>query len=131
MTTRMLLLHPDRFQLGIAGGAVIDWKYYEVMYTERYMQKPIENPDGYEDNSLVNLLSTRINDNQLYMIHCDNDPVVLWQHTLSFLKRCNQLGIDVDYYVFPGHQHNVLGQERTHLMQKVFNKIASNLSLHQ
>lgn len=131
MTTRMLLLHPDRFQLGVAGGAVIDWKYYEVMYTERYMQKPIENPDGYEHNSLINLLSTRLNDNQLCMIHCDNDPVVLWQHTLSFLKSCNQLGIDVDYYVFPGHQHNIIGQERTHLMQKVFNKIESRLSLHQ
>lgn len=128
MTTRLLLSYPERFQVGVAGGAVIDWRYYEVMYTERYMQKPEENPEGYNNNSLINLLSDQIKENQLYLIHCDNDPVVLWQHTLSFIKVCNQKGIDVDYYVFPGHKHNVIGPERVHLMQKVANKIDQCLS---
>lgn len=128
MSIRLLLSYPDRFELGVAGGAVIDWKYYEVMYTERYMQRPIDNQEGYEKNALTNLVTTNIRDNQLFLIHCDNDPVVLWQHTLSFLKECNQKGVDVDYYVFPGHKHNVIGAERVHLMRKIANKIEQHLS---
>lgn len=129
MTMRLLLSQPQRFRKAVAGGAVIDWRYYEVMYTERYMQTPQENPKGYIENSIPELLSEHLKDNQLCLIHCDNDPVVLWQHTLTLVKYCNQKGIDVDYYVFPGHKHNVVGSERVHLMRVVANRILAAIQI--
>lgn len=116
----MLLNSRHRFKLGIAGGAVVDWRYYEVMYTERYMGERKDSEQFYEKADLkeqIGKLCTPV-----CLIHCDNDPVVLWQHTLSLLKKANSLnGIApyISYYLFPGHLHNVLGRERVQLTLKI------------
>ena len=117
MTTNLMLTHGDVFKVGVAGGPVIDWKYYEIMYGERYMGTPQANPEGYKSANL-NLKAGNLQ-GHLMLIHCDTDPVVVWQHSLSFLKSCIKAGTYPDYFVYPGHAHNVIGPERVHLYEKV------------
>jgi dipeptidyl-peptidase-4 len=117
MTTSMMLRHPGVFKCAVAGGPVIDWSMYEVMYTERYMDTPQENPDGYANNSLLNKVSNL--KGKLLMIHGAQDPVVVWQQSMKFVKSCVDNGVQLDYFVYPGHEHNVLGKDRVHLMQKI------------
>ncbi|MFO0484411.1 MAG: DPP IV N-terminal domain-containing protein [Sphingobacteriia bacterium] len=119
MTTRMLTRHPGVFACGIAGAPVIDWKYYEIMYTERYMDTPEANPKGYEAAS--NLVSATGLQDPLLLIHGTADDVVVWQHTLSFLQTCISAGAtNVDYMVYPGHGHHVGGPDRRHLYQYMY-----------
>jgi len=117
MATSLMLRHPGVFKCAVAGGPVIDWSLYEVMYTERYMDTPQENPKGYEDNSL--LTKTKNLKGKLLMIHGAQDNVVVWQHSIKFVKACVDNGVQLDYFVYPGHEHNVLGKDRVHLMQKI------------
>lgn len=117
MTTSFMLKHPEVFKVGVAGGPVIDWNMYEIMYTERYMDTPQENPDGYKKASLLDKVQNL--KGHLLMIHGAQDDVVVWQHSVKFLKAAVDNGVQLDYFVYPGHQHNVLGKDRVHLMQKV------------
>jgi dipeptidyl-peptidase-4 len=117
MTTNLMLNHPDVFKVGVAGGPVVDWKYYEVMYGERYMDTPDENPEGYEANNLAKQC-TKL-EGKLMMIHGGIDPVVVQQHSLVFVRECIENQIPIDYFVYPRAEHNVRGYDRIHLMQKV------------
>jgi dipeptidyl-peptidase-4 len=117
MTTSLMLRHPGIFKCAVAGGPVIDWSMYEIMYTERYMDTPQENPKGYADNNL--LTKTKNLNGKLLMIHGALDNVVVWQHSVNFIKACVDNGVQLDYFVYPGHEHNVLGKDRVHLMQKI------------
>lgn len=117
MTISMMLQQSDVFKVGVAGGPVIDWKYYEIMYGERYMDMPQENPEGYEKNNLKNQVKNL--KGRLMVIHGAIDPVVVWQHSLSFLRESVKNGVQVDYFVYPRHEHNVRGHDRVHLMEKV------------
>lgn len=117
MTINMLLRNPDVFKAGVAGGPVIDWKYYEVMYGERYMDTPQENPDGYRESSLLNKADQL--KSRLLIIHGDEDPTVVWQNSLQFLKSCIQNGTHPDYFVYPGHGHNMMGHDRVHLHEHI------------
>ncbi len=117
MTTSLMTRHPDVFKVGVAGGPVIDWSMYEVMYTERYMDTPKENPAGYAENNL--LTKAKNLKGKLLMIHGAQDDVVVWQHSVKFVKACVDDNIQLDYFVYPGHPHNVTGKDRVHLMQKV------------
>lgn len=117
MTTSLMLRQPDVFKVGVAGGPVIDWSMYEIMYTERYMDSPQDNPKGYADNNL--LTKTKNLKGKLLMIHGAQDDVVVWQHSMKFVKSCVDNGVQLDYFVYPGHAHNVVGKDRVHLMQKI------------
>jgi len=117
MTVSMLLKNPGVFKAGVAGGPVIDWKFYEVMYGERYMDTPESNPDGYKNACLLNYAKDL--DSKLLIIHGTNDATVVWQNSLSFVKKCVDEGIMLDYFVYPGHGHNVRGIDRTHLYKKI------------
>lgn len=125
MTTSLMLRQPGTFKVGVAGGPVIDWNYYEVMYTERYMDSPQDNPEGYEKANLKNYVSNL--EGQLLMIHGTVDDVVVMQHNMSFLTACIDEGVQVDFFVYPGHPHNVRGKDRVHLMTKVLNYIKAAL----
>ncbi len=118
MTITIKLAHPEIFKVGCAGGPVIDWKWYEIMYGERYMDTPQENPEGYEAVSLLNKAQNL--DGRLLVIHGCEDNTVVWQHSLEFIERCINNYRQVDYFVYPHHEHNVLGRERLHLYQKMF-----------
>ncbi len=117
MTTSLMTRHPDAYKVGVAGGPVIDWKYYEIMYGERYMDTPDENPEGYKETSLINQAKNL--EGQLLIIHGAIDPTVVWQHSLTFIEQCIKEGKQVDYFVYPRHEHNVRGMDRIHLMEKV------------
>jgi len=117
MTTSLMLNYPKTFKVGVAGGPVIDWKYYEVMYGERYMDTPKENPEGYKKTSLLNKADKL--DGRLLMIHGAIDPVVIQQNSLDFLNKCIENGKQIDYFVYPNHEHNVRGKDRMHLMKKI------------
>jgi len=118
MTTSMMTRHPGIFKVGVAGGPVIDWRYYEIMYTERYMDTPEENPEGYKKTNLLNHADKL--EGRLLMIHGAQDPTVLWQHSLMYLQKSIEKGVvNLDYYVYPHHQHNVRGKDRVHLYEKV------------
>ncbi|NML55733.1 S9 family peptidase [Chryseobacterium cheonjiense] len=117
MTTSFMLRHPEVFKVGVAGGPVIDWSMYEIMYGERYMDTPQENPQGYAKASLLDKVQNL--KGKLLMIHGAQDDVVVWQHSVKFIKSAVDNGVQVDYFVYPGHPHNVIGKDRVHLMQKV------------
>jgi len=117
MTTSLMTTYPKVFKVGVAGGPVIDWKWYEVMYGERYMDMPQENPEGYEKISVLNKAKNL--QGRLLIIHGDIDNTVVMQHSLSFIKECVSNGIPVDYFIYPQHEHNVSGKDRLHLMKKI------------
>lgn len=117
MTTNLMLTHPETFKVGVAGGAVIDWSRYEVMYGERYMDTPQENPEGYKAANLA----LRAGDlkGRLLLIHGTIDPVVVWQHTQLFVEACVKAGTYPDYMIYPEHEHNVRGIDRVHLNETI------------
>ncbi|MCF8334714.1 MAG: S9 family peptidase [Bacteroidales bacterium] len=117
MTLSMLLEHPETFKAGCAGGPVTDWKYYEVMYGERYMDTPESNPEGYKEASVLNKASNL--NSRLLIIHGTMDPTVVWQHSRQFVRKCVQKGKLLDYFIYPGHEHNVRGKDRLHLYKKI------------
>jgi dipeptidyl-peptidase-4 len=125
MTTSIMLRYPDIFKAAVAGGPVMDWSYYEVMYTERYMDTPQENPEGYKEARTLNYIDNL--KGKLMLIHGAQDNVVVWQHSIQFIKECVDKKKQIDYFVYPGHEHNVLGKDREHLYQKVTDYFMSNL----
>ncbi len=125
MTINMLETYPGTFKAGIAGGPVCDWSMYEVMYTERYMDTPESNADGFEKANLVNKVD-QLTDN-LLVIHGTVDNVVVWQNSQALLKAAVDNEIQLDYFVYPGHPHNVQGKDRVHLMRKVLDYAADKI----
>ena len=126
MTTSLMLRQPGTFKAGVAGGPVTDWKYYEVMYGERYMDRPEENADGYAANRLHNHVKNLEGD--LLLIHGTVDDVVVMQHNLSLVKAFIDAGVQMDFFPYPMHPHNVRGKDRLHLMTKVLNYVESSLA---
>jgi len=117
MTLNLMLRYPDTFKVGVAGGAVTDWKYYEVMYGERYMGTPENNTEGYAETSMLNKAGNL--KGRLLLIHDDEDPTVVVQHSMQFLKSSVKAGVHPDYFVYPGHGHNVTGKDRIHLHEHI------------
>lgn len=117
MTTNLMLRHPEQFKVGVAGGAVVDWALYEIMYGERYMDTPKENPEGYEETNMLNHID-KLSGNLLY-IHGAQDDVVVPQHSMQFLRECIKQNKSIDFFTYPTHPHNVRGKDRVHLMNKV------------
>ena len=124
MATNLLCTYPDFFNCGVAGGPVIDWKYYEVMYTERYMDTPEINPDGYKKSSILNKIHNL--SDPLLVIHGTDDDVVVLQHSLKFSQKCIENKKEFNYFQYPGHDHHVRGKDRLHLMNKIINFILEN-----
>jgi dipeptidyl-peptidase 4 len=125
MSTSLMTRAAGSYKVGVAGGPVIDWSYYEIMYGERYMDTPQENKEGYASNNLLNHVDKL--KGKLLLIHGAQDNVVVWQHSIMYLKKAVEKGVQVDYFVYPGHEHNVLGKERAHLMEKICNYFIENL----
>ena len=121
MTTSLMLRKPGTFKAGVAGGPVTDWKYYEAMYGERYMDRPEENIEGYALSRLHNHADKLIGN--LLLIHGTIDDVVVMQHNLSLVQEFVSKGIQMDFFPYPMHPHNVRGKDRLHLMTKVLNYI--------
>jgi len=125
MTISLMVNNPGVFKAGVAGGPVIDWKYYEIMYGERYMDTPQENPEGYASTSLIS--KAKDLKGKLLIIHGGIDPTVVWQNSLVFINECIKNQVPVDYFVYPRAEHNVRGMDRVHLMSKITAYFEDNL----
>ena len=121
MATSLMLRTPGVFKTAVGGGTVSDWRSYEVMYTERYMDTPQQNPDGYKLSDLKEYTSNLSGD--LLLVHGTADDVVTMDHSMDLLKSFIDNGKHVDYFLYPGHAHNVHGIDRVHLKEKVLNYI--------
>lgn len=125
MTLNLMLRYPDIFKVGVAGGPVVDWSMYEVMYGERYMGTPQGNPVGYRETNMLNHVSRL--QGKLMLIHGMQDNVVVMQHSIKFLNESIEQGKQVDFFVYPTHTHNVRGKDRLHLMEKISRYFFDNL----
>ena len=117
MTISLMTNYPDVFKVGVAGGPVIDWKWYEVMYGERYMDTPQTNPEGYEKTSLLG--KAKDLKGKLQIITGYNDDTVVPQHCLTFLAECIKAGTQPDFFVYPGQPHNMRGHQSVHLHERI------------
>ena len=117
MAASLMLRAPEVFTAGIAGAPVTDWRYYETVYTERYMDTPEANPEGYAQSSTLNYLPQLQGD--LLLIHGTSDDIVMWQHSILFMEAALKAGKQVDYLIYPGHQHSIKGKGRGHLLEKM------------
>ena len=117
MTINLMTTYPDVFKVGVAGGPVIDWNWYEVQYGELYMGTPQDNPEGYAAGSL--LPKAKNLKGKLQIIIGMNDPVVLPQNALRFLKECISAGTQPDFFVYPGEPHNMRGHQSVHLHERI------------
>ena len=117
MTITLMLNYPDVFKVGVAGGPVIDWKWYEVMYGERYMGTPQDNPEGYAKSSLIDKAKNL--KGKLQIITGYNDPTVVPQQCLSFLDACIKAGTQPDFFAYPGEEHNMRGHASVHLHERI------------
>ena len=125
MTLNLMLREPGTFKVGIAGGAVTDWKFYEVMYTERYMETPEQNSDGFTDSQVLSLADQL--EGKLLMIHGTNDDVVVPQHFMTMVDAFVKAEEQIDVFLYPGHAHNVRGKDRIHLITKIMDYIELHL----
>ena len=117
MTTNLMLTYPEVFKVGVAGGPVIDWKYYEVMYGERYMDTPQANPEGYKEADLKEKAGNL--KGRLEIIIGGMDPTCVPQHTYAFLRACIDAGTHPDFFVYPEDGHNMIGVDRVHLHEHI------------
>ena len=117
MTISLMTNYPDVFKVGVAGGPVIDWKWYEVMYGERYMDTPENNPEGYAKSSLIDKAKNL--KGKLQIITGYNDNTVVPQHCLSFLDACIKAGTQPDFFAYPGEEHNMRGHASVHLHERI------------
>jgi dipeptidyl-peptidase-4 len=124
MTTSLMLRKPDTFKVGVAGGPVTDWKWYEAMYGERYMDTPAENQKGFEEASTLNYVNNL--KGKLLLIHGTSDDTVVMQHNFALVKKFIEAQKQVDFFPYPMAKHNVFGKDRVHLMTKVLNYIIEN-----
>ena len=124
MTTSLMLRNPGIFSTAVAGGPVTDWKYYEVMYGERYMDMPQENPEGYEKAKVHNYIKNL--DGKLLLIHGSIDPTVVPQHSMTLLEEAVKQKVQIDFFTYPMHEHNVRGVDRAHLIKKMMDYIVEN-----
>ena len=124
MTCSLMLRHPGIFTTAVAGGPVTDWKYYEVMYGERYMDTPQENPEGYENSRVPKYIENL--KGKMLIIHGSVDPTVVPQHSMALLKEAVDKNVQIDFFTYPMHEHNVRGKDRVHLMTKILDYIVEN-----
>lgn len=117
MTTNLMLTYPDIFKVGVAGGPVIDWQFYEIMYGERYMDTPQANPEGYKESNLR--LKAGNLKGRLEVIIGGMDPTCVPQHSISFLRACIDAGTHPDFFIYPEDGHNMMGRDRVHLHEHI------------
>lgn len=125
MSIGMKTRYPGVFKVASAGGPVIDWRWYEIMYTERYMESPENNPIGYDQSSLIKYIPQL--EGKLLLIHGGMDDIVLLKHSMEFLNECVKQGKQIDFFLYPNHKHNVLGEDRNHLFRKIYEYYEENL----
>ena len=120
MTSMLLMQAPDKFHYGIAGGGVYDWALYDSHYTERYMDTPQNNPDGYEVSKVLNYVEGYPTDYEsdgsvmLKLTHGTGDDNVHHQNTLQLLDAMHRAGKNFDFMIYPDGMHGYYGYQGDH-----------------
>ena len=125
MTLMLMLRAPELFACGISGAPVTTWEQYETGYTERYLDTPAENPEGYAAAStlpLVGKLAAR-----LLLIHGSDDHTVMLSHAVAFLDAAVEAGAMVDHMLYPMQQHGLTGSDRRHLYRLMARYLTDHL----
>jgi len=115
-TAMLVLRHPEAFCCGIAGGGVYDWTLYDSHYTERYMQTPEENPEGYREASVLSYIPDLLPDSvgRLLLTHGTGDDNVHLQNTLLLADALQRAGIAFDLMLYPDAMHGYRGAQKAH-----------------
>ena len=124
--TSYALTHSQSFKLGIAGGTVADWRDYDSIYTERYMQTPQNNPEGYKKSSPVHAAKNL--HGKLLLIHGAIDDNVHMQNTMQFIYELQKAGKQFELMLYPKSRHGVTDpQLLKHMRQMMLDFIVANL----
>ena len=114
------------FRCGVAVAPVTDWRYYDAIYTERFMQEPKQNADGYHDASAIDRVN-RLH-GKLLLIHGIDDDNVFFSNTASYINALVNAGVDFDMQVYPGKEHSITGYStRKHLFNRILRFFDENL----
>ncbi|MFK5891238.1 MAG: DPP IV N-terminal domain-containing protein [Flavobacteriaceae bacterium] len=124
MTNSLMLRHPGVFTTAVAGGPVTNWKWYEIMYGERYMDRWQDNEAGFEKSKVHNYVKNL--NGYLLEIIGSVDATVVPQHTMTLLQSFINNKKQVDFFTYPMYPHNVRGVDRAHLMKKVLDYIITH-----
>jgi len=126
-TTIMCLLKGgDLFKAGVAVAPVTDWRNYDSIYTERYMDLPDANAAGYDNGSTLNFVDQLRG--RLFLIHGAADPNVHLANTMQLAKRLEDAGKDFRMMIYPGKTHGLYGtQTRVHVYGQIYRFIVANL----
>jgi dipeptidyl-peptidase-4 len=117
MVLTLITEYPETFVSATLGGPVVDWKWYEIYYGERYMDTPEENPEGYAKASIINKVGKIIANTLIF--HGALDGTVLQQNSLELLEKAVKENVLLNYYVYPSHEHNIRGKDRVHLWKMI------------
>jgi dipeptidyl-peptidase-4 len=116
----------DIFSLAIAVAPVTNWRYYDNIYTERYMQTPQENPSGYDENSPINHVEKL--KGYYLLIHGSADDNVHVQNTMEMISALVKANKQFDLFIYPDKNHGIYGgNTRYHLYKKMTDFILENL----
>jgi len=125
MTLMSMLLGADVFKAGISGAPVTHWKFYDTIYTERYMLTPKENPEGYERSAPLTHAGKLKGD--LLIIHGTADDNVHWQNTVSMVHALIKEKKQFQTFYYPGHYHGIRGDARVHLYEMMTKFVTERL----
>jgi len=126
MSTNAILKGNDTFEMAIAVAPVTSWRFYDSIYTERYMQTPQENPSGYDENSPFNY-PEKLKGKYL-LVHGTGDDNVHVQNTMRMIEALVQANKEFDWAIYPDKNHGISGgNTRLHLYTKMTNFIKENL----
>lgn len=116
--TLYAMTHSDRFRAGVAVAPVTDWRDYDSIYTERYLSRPADFPDGYKDFSVVNSASNL--KGRLLLVHGTGDDNVHIENSVQFIQKLIESGIPYDLQIYPRKTHSIAGADvRTHLFNRI------------
>ena len=126
MSSLCLTAGADVFKLGIAVAPVTNWRFYDTIYTERYMRTPQENPDGYDDNSPISHAAKL--KGKFLLIHGSADDNVHFQNTMAFTEKLVQANRQFEMQVYPDKNHGISGGNTSiHLYTRMTDFILNNL----
>ncbi len=115
----------DVFRLGVSGAPVTNWRFYDTIYTERYMRTPQENADGYDDNSPINHVD-KLN-GHFMIIHGTADDNVHLQNTIEMVDRMIAAGKHFELLLYPNHSHGIRGNAAQHMYERITDFVLENL----
>ena len=126
MSSNCLFQGADVFKMAIAVAPVTSWRYYDNIYTERFMRTPQENASGYDENSPINFVKQL--KGKYLLIHGSADDNVHYQNTMEMINALVKADKQFDLFIYPNKNHGIYGgNTRNHLFNMMLNYTLNNL----